>query len=273
MDYKKLADEIILWIKNWFKDTNAQGPAVIGISGGKDSTIVAKLCLEALGEDNVIGVSMPGDGQDDKDAKAVAEAIGLKHLITVPIRRGVRCVANNCFASCAMVGMFNDKGIEGSDELKKFLSRSEQNLPPRIRMATLYYISQLFNGRVANTCNLSEDWLGYSSIYGDAAGDFGPLESLTVTEIRGVGDALGIPRKWVWKIPDDGLPNSAPDEEKFGFSYEVLDKYIRTGECEDPEVKAKIDRMHEASQFKRDLLHIPAYNLWSGKVDEDLEFS
>ena len=272
MNYKELANEIIEWIKDWFKSTNAQGTAVIGISGGKDSTIVAKLCLEALGEDKVIGVSMPDEGQDDEDAKAVAEAIGLKHLITVPIQAGVRAVANNSVASCILGNLCKDGKIETVDDFKKFVSRSEQNLPPRIRMAALYYISQLFNGRVANTCNLSEDWLGYATIYGDAAGDFGPLENLTVTEIRGVGDALGIPRKWVWKIPDDGLPNSAPDEEKFGFSYEVLDKYIRTGECKDPEVKAKIDRMHEASQFKRDLLHIPAYSLWSGKIDEDLKF-
>lgn len=253
MDYKKLADEIILWIKNWFKDTNAQGPAVIGISGGKDSTIVAKLCLEALGEDNVIGVSMPGDGQDDKDAKAVAEAIGLKHLITVPIRRGVRYVANNCFASCAMVGMFNDKGIEGSDELKKFLSRSEQNLPPRIRMATLYYISQLFNGRVIGTCNASENYVGYFTKWGDGASDLEPLGNLTVEEVKGVGYALGVPVKLVDKIPDDGLPNSAPDDEKFekmGFNYAKLDQYIRKGTSGDPIADKAIEREHQRMLFK-----------------------
>ena len=253
MDYKKLADEIILWIKNWFKDTNAQGPAVIGISGGKDSTIVAKLCLEALGEDNVIGVSMPGDGQDDKDAKAVAEAIGLKHLITVPIRRGVRYVANNCFASCAMVGMFNDKGIEGSDELKKFLSRSEQNLPPRIRMATLYYISQLFNGRVIGTCNASENYVGYFTKWGDGASDLEPLGNLTVEEVKGVGYALGVPVKLVDKIPDDGLPNSAPDDEKFekmGFNYAKLDQYIRKGTSGDPIADKVIEREHQRMLFK-----------------------
>ena len=145
-----------------------------------------------------------------------------------------------------------------ADKFVEVFSHANQNLPPRIRMATLYYISQVLNGRVANTCNLSEDWLGYATIYGDAAGDFGPLQGLTVTEIKQIGYELGIPREWVDKVPDDGLPNSAPDEEKFGFSYETLDKYIRNVEEPEPEIKEKIDRMHKASQFKRDLMHIPA---------------
>ena len=254
MDYKKLADEIILWIKNWFKDTNAQGPAVIGISGGKDSTIVAKLCLEALGEDNVIGVSIPDTGQSSTEANKVAQAIGLKHMLVIPIQTITKELGG--VSACAMMEEMVRKGIDVNSANYK---RATQNMPPRVRMTILYYVSQMFNGRVANTCNLSEDYLGYATIYGDAAGDFGPLENLTVTEIRGVGEALGIPHEWVWKVPDDGLPHSAPDEEKFGFSYEVLDKYIRTGVCEDPEVKEKIDRMHKASQFKRDLLHIPSY--------------
>jgi NAD+ synthase len=263
-DAKEETKNLIQWIKDWFKNTRAQGPAVIGISGGKDSTVVAKLCIEALGADNVIGVSMPDEGQDDSDAKKVAKAIGLKHLLTVPINRAVMGVRSESFVSLVEEGeLFKEKANEIShaeDSSKKFkevFSRADQNLPPRIRMAVLYYISQTFNGRVANTCNLSEDWLGYATIYGDGAGDFGPLQDYTVTEIKQIGYELGIPCEWVDKVPDDGLPNSAPDEEKFGFSYETLDKYIRNIEEPEPEIREKIDRMHEASQFKRNLMHIP----------------
>ena len=263
-DAKEKAKSLIQWIKDWFKNTGAQGPAVIGISGGKDSTVVAKLCIEALGADNVIGVSMPDEGQDDSDAKKVAEAIGLKHLLTVPINRIALAVKGESFVSMLQEGeVFKEKSNEitraddSSEKFKEIFSRADQNLPPRLRMAILYYISQTFNGRVANTCNLSEDWLGYATIYGDAAGDFGPLQDFTVTEIKQIGYELGIPREWVDKVPDDGLPNSAPDEEKFGFSYETLDKYIRNIEEPEPEIREKIDRMHEASQFKRNLMHIP----------------
>ena len=137
--------------------------------------------------------------------------------------------------------------------------QSEQNIPPRIRMTVLYALSQTYNGRVPCTCNLSEDWIGYATLFGDSAGSFAPFSKLTVTEIRELGKEMGLPDEWVYKVPDDGLPGSCPDEEKFGFSYDVLDRYIRTGECDDPEVKAKIDRMHEKNLFKLDILHIPCF--------------
>lgn len=253
MDYKETANGLITWIKGWFERTGAQGPAVIGISGGKDSTIVAKLCIEALGADNVIGVSLPDEGQDDADAKAVAEAIGLKHLITIPIETITKELGGQ--SAFAIMDSLSNNGYPVKSEGYK---RAAQNMPPRVRMTVLYYVSQMYNGRVANTCNLSEDYIGYSTMFGDAAGDFSPLSPYTVTEIRGIGEALGIPREWVWKVPEDGLPHSCPDEEKFGFSYEVLDKYIRTGVCEDEAVKEKIEKMHRNSQFKRDALHIAA---------------
>jgi len=103
---------------------------------------------------------------------------------------------------------------------------------------------------VVNTCNLSENWIGYATRWGDGVGDFSPLGNLTVQEIRGIGHAMGLPSKWVDKIPDDGLPHSCSDEQKFGFTYEVLDRYIREGICEDAQIKAKIDRMHKGSLFK-----------------------
>ena len=130
------------------------------------------------------------------------------------------------------------------------------NLPPRIRMSTLYALSQSMNGRVANTCNLSEDWVGYSTRYGDAAGDFAPLGKLTVQEVKAIGFYLGLPTNLVEKVPSDGLTDRT-DEDNLGFTYAALDKYIRTGVCEDETVKAKIDRLHVMNEFK--LKPIPCF--------------
>ena len=120
-------------------------------------------------------------------------------------------------------------------------------------MATLYAVSQCFNGRVANTCNLSEDWVGYSTRYGDAAGDFSPLAKITVTELKEIGRLLGLPIDLVDKTPIDGLCGKT-DEENLGFTYAMLDKYIRTGEIEDNEIKAKIDRLHKMNLFKLQMM-------------------
>ena len=114
------------------------------------------------------------------------------------------------------------------------------------------------NGRVANTCNLSEDWVGYSTRYGDAAGDFSPLGGLTVQEVKAIGKELGLPIELVEKTPSDGLTNKS-DEDNLGFTYAVLDKYIRTGVCEDPDTKARIDYKHATNLFK--LLPIPHFEM------------
>ena len=135
-------------------------------------------------------------------------------------------------------------------------AQSKTNLPPRIRMATLYAVAQSHNGRVANTCNLSEDWVGYSTRYGDAAGDFSPCSHLTVQEVKAIGRELGLPEVLVEKVPIDGLCGKT-DEENLGFRYAELDRYIRTGEIDDPEKKAKIDRLHRLNQFKLELM--PAF--------------
>jgi NAD+ synthase len=126
-------------------------------------------------------------------------------------------------------------------------------------MTMLYAIAQTYNGRVCCCDNASENYLGYSTLFGDDAGSFAPLGNLTVTEIREIGDYMGLPHEWVHKTPDDGLPCSSPDEKKFGFSYETLDRYIRFNEIPNAELKEKIDRMHRNSQFKRDIIHVPAY--------------
>ena len=123
-------------------------------------------------------------------------------------------------------------------------------------MATLYALSQSMNGRVANTCNLSEDWVGYSTRYGDAAGDFSPLGKLTVQEVKEIGKFLNLPENLVEKVPSDGLSGKT-DEDNLGFTYAVLDRYIRTGVCENQETKAKIDRLHKLNEFK--LKPIPCF--------------
>lgn len=231
MDYNKLKDDCVEWIRDWFRRNGPDACAVLGMSGGKDSTVCAALCAEALGRDRVVGVAMPSDGQSLNDADRICSYLGIRYV-------------------CAPVGDAIGNVSAGGVKLSP---QAEQNIPPRIRMVTVYAISQSLNGRVVNTCNLSENWIGYATRWGDDAGDFCPIANLVVQEVRGIGHAMGLPSEWVDKTPDDGLPHSCSDEQKFGFTYEVLDRYIRTGRCDDPAVKEKIDRMHARNLFKMSL--------------------
>ena len=238
-DVEATTKRCIKWIRDWFNENGRYHNAVIGISGGKDSTVVAALCVEALGENRVYGVLMP-DGYDNNEdiitARSVVSFLGI-HSVEIDIHDTIRAV---------------DQSIKNI-----YLSKQAMiNLPPRIRMATLYAVSQSVNGRVANTCNLSEDWIGYSTRYGDSVGDFSPLSRLTVDEVKQIGIYLGLPAEFVNKTPSDGLCGKT-DEDNFGFTYAVLDKYIRTGEIEDIDVKYKIDTMHATNQFK--LLPMPCF--------------
>lgn len=234
---EKTTKECIEWIRNFFRENGDGCNAVVGISGGKDSSVVAALCVEALGKDRVIGVLMPCGEQFDIDCSyLLCNHLGIKHY-TVNVKDAIDGVLNN---------------------LPKNLNVSEQtrvNLAPRIRMSTLYSVSQSVNGRVANTCNLSEDWVGYSTRYGDSVGDFSPLSKLTVTEVKAIGRYLGLPSELVDKTPIDGLCGRT-DEDNLGFTYETLDKYIRDGVEPDPETKARIDRLHKINQFKLRLMPI-----------------
>jgi len=237
-DAKKTKNEIISWIRNFFERNGPNCNAIVGISGGKDSSIVAALCVEALGKDRVIGVLMPNGIQSDIHyAEMLVNHLGIKSYI-VNIADAVKGVINSI-----------PSGLE-------LTSQTLINLPPRIRMATLYAISQSCNGRVANTCNLSEDWIGYSTRYGDSVGDFSPLARLTVTEIKAIGRVLGLPAELIDKDPSDGLCGKT-DEDNLGFTYAILDRYIREGVCEDLEIKKKIDMLHEKNLFKLQLM--PCY--------------
>lgn len=239
-DAKKVKDDVVNWIRDFFEVNGKGCPAVLGISGGKDSSVVAALCVEALGKDRVVGVLMPNGEQSDIDmAKLLVEHLGIKHYI-INIKDAVEGVKN------AMPEGF---------ELSK---QSLINLPPRIRMSTVYAVSQSLNGRVANTCNLSEDYVGYSTRYGDSVGDFSPLSKLTVTEVKAIGRELKLPEVLVDKVPSDGLTGKT-DEDNLGFTYAVLDKYIRTGEIEDMEAKEKIDRLNKMNKFKLELMPVYEY--------------
>lgn len=240
-DAKKVKNDCVKWIREFFEANGKESPAVLGISGGKDSSVVAALCVEALGKDRVVGVLMPNGEQSDIDmAKLLVEHLGIKHYV-VNIKDAVEGVKN------AM-----PEGFE--------LSRQSLiNLPPRIRMSTVYAVSQSLNGRVANTCNLSEDWVGYSTRYGDSVGDFSPLSRLTVAEVKAIGRELGLPEVLIEKVPSDGLTGKT-DEDNLGFTYAVLDKYIRTGEIDDMDAKAKIDRLNKMNKFKLELMPVFEYN-------------
>ena len=236
----EVKDRIVTWIREWFEQNGKGCNAVIGISGGADSTVVAALCVEALGKDRVIGVKMPcGKQPDIEDSNKLIQHLGIKSY-TVNIWDAVTGI---------------DKQFPTDIEVSK---QTIINLPPRIRMATLYAISQSVNGRVANTCNLSEDWVGYSTRWGDSVGDFSPLSNITKTEVKEIGKALGLPNELVYKVPSDGLCGKT-DEDNLGFTYDVLDRYIRTGKIEDMDIKAKIDSMHEKNLFKLQLM--PSFKL------------
>lgn len=231
-DAAKAVNATCEWIRDWFEINGKGCKAVIGISGGKDSSVAAALCTKALGKDRVFGVMMPNGDQSDIDmAELLISHLGIESRII-----------NIEGAFDSIVDELEDAGLEPSKD-------TIINLPPRLRMSTLYAVSQSVNGRVINTCNLSEDWVGYSTRYGDSVGDMSPMSSFTTAEIRAMGRALGVPDVLVDKVPTDGLSGKS-DEEKLGFTYEVLDRYIRTGEIDDPATKERIDTLHERNLFK-----------------------
>ena len=240
-DAKKTKDEIVTWIRNYFRKNGSDCNAVIGMSGGKDSTIVAALCCEALGKDRVFGVIMPNTAMKDSDiAVEICEYLDIDYM-DINIGEAYDSLTEELAA--------NDI---------KLSSNAATNLPARLRMSTLFMVAQSVNGRVANTCNYSEDYVGWATLFGDGAGQFSPLGKLTVTEVKQIGYELGLPKKFIEKVPADGLTDKS-DEDNFGFTYQFLDRYIRTGDFgNDTATAARIDKMHDANTFK--LLPMPMYN-------------
>ena len=250
-DAPKVKDDIVNWIRDFFEQNGKKCNAVIGISGGKDSSVVAALCVEALGKDRVIGVLMPNGVQDD-----IEDSIELVEHLRIPFTQ-----VNIFDGYDGVIKNIDNMFMPQSDGSRRgqFIKISRQtviNLPSRIRMATLYAISQSMNGRVANTCNLSENWIGYSTRWGDSVGDFSPLANLTSDEVIAVGIECGLPKELVLKTPSDGLCGIT-DEDNFGFTYKVLNRYIRTGYCFDVKTKENIDSKHNKNLFK--LQPIPAF--------------
>ena len=239
-DPKESTEKASQWIRHFFDENGKGCNAVVAISGGKDSSVTAALCVKALGKDRVIGVMMPNGVQRDiAQAELLIDTLGIRSF------------------NIDISGSYNAIMKELGEKLPDGISEQTKiNLAPRLRMANVYAVSQSLNGRVANTCNLSEDWVGYSTRYGDTAGDFSPLSRFTVQEVKAIGVELGLPDELVYKIPDDGLSGMS-DEDKLGFTYNTLDRYIRTGEIDDPEDKVKIDRLHKMNLFK--LKMMPAY--------------
>lgn len=232
MDIKKAKNDCIKWMRKWYEENGKGCNIVVGISGGIDSSVVAALCVEAFGKDKVLGIIMPNGVQTD-----IAYAYELVGFLNIEY-----FLCNIGDIVFETFDVMKDNRITPSEQTKI-------NLPPRIRMALLYAIAQSENGRVVNTCNLSEDYIGYSTRWGDSVGDFAPIANFTKTEVKLLGYELNLPERLVEKTPTDGLCGKT-DEENFGFTYEVLDTYIRTGVCEDKRIKDAIDYMHEKNKFK-----------------------
>ena len=238
-DAEKIRDEIVQWIRDWFEENGKGCKAVVGLSGGKDSSVVAALCVEALGKENVFGVMMPNGEQFDIDVShKLAEHLRIESI-----------VVNIKDAYEGIVG-------ELAKHFDSFEGQARVNLPPRLRMAALYAVSQTVNGRVANTCNRSEDYVGYSTKFGDSAGDFSPLANIMVHEVRQIGYELPIPRELVDKTPSDGLCGKT-DEDNLGFTYMQLDNYIMHGSSGDEDIDKVIAKKHTQNLHK--LNPMPAY--------------
>ena len=234
-------DHICDWVKDyWVKNTKNYTKAIIGMSGGKDSFITAALLVRALGADKVVGVLMPQDYQEDiEDAQDQCEYLGIQWYC-VDIGPAARSLYREFEETTDMV----------------LNNRIKTNTPARLRMTTLYMTAAALGGRVVNTCNLSEDYVGYSTKYGDLAGDFGLLEVYCVREVLAIGKALGLPEHWIYKTPADGMCGHS-DEESLGVTYKVIDEYILDNITPSLDELSIINTLNKNNKHKNDI-HIPS---------------
>lgn len=236
---KEVADKLVLWLREYFDNNAKPLNAVVGCSGGKDSTVVLAALVRAIGTNRTYAILMPNGVQSDiDDSYKVCEFLGLNPYV------------------CNIEESYNGIAKSVGDHFNA-TNQARTNLGPMMRVSMLKFISQCVNGRFTCNANLSERYAGWFSLFGDDQGNIRPLANLTATEVVQVGKALGLPDWMVEKKPADGLCGTT-DEDKFGFSYTVLDHYIRTGEYDDPEIKAKIDEMHNRNIFK--LKPMPEFN-------------
>lgn len=260
-DFKteQIKESLINWIRDWFWKNGKRCNAIIGISGGKDSSVVAALCVAALGKERVIGVMMPNGVQKDiSDSIRVCEHLGIKNF-TINIADSVNSI----------IKQMENSGIDVTEQ-------TIVNLPARIRMSALYAVSQSHNGRVSNNCNLSENIVGYATIFGDAAGDFSPLANLTTIEVSKIGESLGLPKDLVYKTPIDGL-NTHPDgsyvtdEDNMGLLYEDIHNFARDTGNLDPETRIKIIERRDKNKFKLEKMaeYSPKWNLLYTSENEE----
>lgn len=228
---------ITSWIKDYFVRNGPDCKAIIGISGGKDSTVTAALLVKALGKDRVIGVKMPQGQQHDIDvANEVIDYLGIQSYEV-----NIGDVCKSLYG--ALDAGYN---FEGSTE---HIPQIASNSPARIRMTVLYAIAAREHGRVVNTCNRSEDFIGYSTKFGDSAGDFSVLANFTVQEVLFIGRALGLPEKFITKVPEDGLSGKT-DEDNLGFKYEDVDNLLLHDVYPSYDVYKNIMARHERNTHK-----------------------
>lgn len=250
---ENISEALIHWVKVQMETIGAKN-AVVGISGGKDSAVVAGLMAKAIGKERVYGVMMPdGEQSDISYARELCDFLGI-HQKELSIK-GV---------TDAYWTLLREVEGEWCPEMSR---QTKLNLPPRVRMTLLYALAQSLDAVVINTSNLSEDWVGYATIYGDTAGAFSPLGQLTTEEVIALGRTLGLSEKFLVKAPSDGLTGKT-DEEVLGFSYPLLNRYLREGICEDPVIKERIDRLHRQSRFK--FLPIPMFEAPYDILAEDI---
>lgn len=231
-DAEKTKEDLINWIKEKFNNEYKGKNLIVAVSGGKDSSVVTALGTLALGKNRVKCILLPQHEQSDiQDSLEVVNTLGVEYKI-VNIGRTVDSI----------VSEMKKSGVEPTQQ-------ALINVPARVRMVETYFYAQCNNGIPSCNCNLSEDWIGYSTYGGDGFGSFSPLGGLTVQEVKAIGRLLPIPQHLVEKVPSDGLCDKT-DEDNLGFTYETLDRYIREGICEDEATKKRIDDLHKRNLFK-----------------------